>query len=129
VGAVKIAKYYGFGPNDVIITVATDGAIMYDSERALAVSKYFPNGLDNIGLAEIFAEHVLGATTDNLLELTQDARERIFNLGYFTWVEQQGVSVREFEARREQSFWAAQRDRARDLDELIREFNLRAAAV
>jgi hypothetical protein len=129
VGAVKIAKYYGFGPSDVIITVATDGAIMYDSERALAVSKYFPNGLDNTGLAEIFGEHVLGATTDNLLELTQDARERIFNLGYFTWVEQQGVPVHEFEARREQSFWAAQRDRARDLDELIRDFNLRAACA
>jgi hypothetical protein len=54
-------------------------------------------------------------------------RARIFNLGYYTWVEQQGVSVAEFTARRVQSFW---RDLLKLLpawDEMIAEFNREAA--
>ena len=31
---------------------------------------------------------------DHVLELTRADRDRIFNLGYFTWVEQQGVAAR-----------------------------------
>ena len=38
-------------------------------------------------------------------ELDRRGRERIFNLGYFTWVEQQGVSTEEFAARASESFW------------------------
>ena len=54
----------------------------------------------------------MGATTDNMLELDRYARERIFNLGYYTWVEQQGVSLADFEARR------AQQTENRSLNEL-----------
>ena len=43
-------------------------------------------------------------------ELTREERERIFNLGYFTWVEQQGVSLEDFEARRDPAFWARLRE-------------------
>ena len=68
-------------------------------------AKYFPDGFDEVGAAEVFGEHLLGATTDHLRELTHEERERIFNLGYFTWVEQQGVSIEEFEARRDPAFW------------------------
>jgi len=38
-------------------------------------------------------------------DLTFRDRERIFNLGYFTWVEQQGVPLAEFDARRNQNYW------------------------
>ena len=45
--------------------------------------------------------------------MTRADRDRIFNLGYFTWVEQQGVPLDEFEARRDQAFWTRDpRDRA-----------------
>ena len=81
-------------PNDAIVTVATDGAAMYGTERAKAIAKYFPDGFDAVDAAETFGRHMLGQATDDLLELGHDDRERIFNLGYFTWVEQQGVSAR-----------------------------------
>jgi cysteine synthase len=29
----------------------------------------------------------------------------MFNLGYFTWVEQQGIAVADFDRRRQQQFW------------------------
>jgi len=94
--AIKLAKYEGLGPNDVVTTVATDGAAMYESERQLASAKRYPDGFDEVAAGEIFGQHLGGVTTDNLLELTRAERERIFNLGYFTWVEQQGVPVEEF---------------------------------
>ena len=72
-GAIKIAKHYGMGPEDVIVTVATDGAAMYASERELALAQHFPDGFDEVAAGEVFGEHLLGAGTDNLLELTQRA--------------------------------------------------------
>src|SRR5712692_6240336 len=42
--AVKTAKYLRLGPDDVIITVATDGAGMYGSERERIAARDFPGG-------------------------------------------------------------------------------------
>lgn len=128
-GAIKTAKYYGLGPDDVVVTVATDGAAMYDSERQLALARHFPAGFDECGAAEVFGEHLLGAATDHLLELGRVERERIFNLGYFTWVEQQGVSLDDFQARRDPAFWSGLRDAVHVWDELIDEFNARTGVL
>ncbi|HSB39177.1 MAG TPA: pyridoxal-phosphate dependent enzyme [Gaiellaceae bacterium] len=128
-GAIKVAKHLRLGRGDAVATVATDGAAMYDSERERALTRYFPDGLDEIAAGEAFGEHVLGATTDNLRELSREERQRIFNLGYFTWVEQQGVSLEDFEARRDPAFWAEVRTRADGWDELIEELNARAAVL
>ena len=128
-GAIKTAKHFGFGADDVVVTVATDGAAMYESERAVALAEHFPGGFDEVGAAEVFGEHLLGAATDHLRELTWRERERIFNLGYYTWVEQQGVSLDDFEERRSQSFWARMREQASRWDELIDEFNARTGVL
>ncbi len=128
-GAIKVAKHFDLGPEDVVVTVATDGAAMYDSERELAIARYFPDGFDEVAAAEVFGEHLLGATTDNLRELTYAERKRIFNLGYFTWVEQQGVSLEDFEARRDPAFWTAKQGLAGEWDTLIDEFNARTGVL
>ena len=128
-GAIKTAKHYGMGPEDVIVTIATDGADMYASERELGLARYFPDGFDEVAAAEVFGEHLLGAATDNLSELTRIERERIFNLGYYTWVEQQGISLEDFEARRSQSFWTGIHEIVRDWDTLIDEFNERTGVL
>ena len=105
--AIKTAKHYGLGPDDAIVTVATDGAEMYASEREKTLARRFAGRFDAVAAGEVFGEHLLGASTDHLLELGRRERERIFNLGYFTWVEQQGLSLEEFERRRDPSFWYA----------------------
>jgi cysteine synthase len=127
--AIKTAKYYGLGSDDVIVTVATDGAAMYGSERELALAKYFPGGFDEVGAAEVYGEHLLGATTDHLRELTHEERERIFNLGYYTWVEQQGISLEDFQARRDPAFWTGIHASATAWDEQIGEFNARTGVL
>ena len=127
--AIKTAKHFGLGGDDVIVTVATDGAAMYQSERDLALAKYFPDGFDDVAAGEVFGEHLLGAATDHLRELTHEERDRIFNLGYYTWVEQQGVSLADFQARRKPSFWEQTRAQAAVWDELIDEFNARTGVL
>ena len=77
----------------------------------------------------MFGEHVLGATDDHLLECADNDRRRIFNLGYFTWVEQQGVSLEDFEARREQTFWRSLLELVPAWDDLIEELNGRAGVL
>jgi cysteine synthase A len=127
--AIKIAKQFRLGAGDVIATVATDGAALYASERRRAEARYFGGVFDSLAAAEVFGEHVLGAATDRVRELSFEERNRIFNLGYFTWVEQQGVSIADFEARRNQGFWAAQRAQATHWDELITELNARTGVL
>jgi cysteine synthase len=128
-GAIKTAKHYGMGPEDVIVTVATDGADLYESEHALALARYFPDGFDEVAAGEVFGEHLLGAAADDLLELTSVDRHRIFNLGYYTWVEQQNISLEDFESRRSQSFWSGIHELVRDWDALIDEFNARTGVL
>ena len=128
-GAIKTAKYYGLGPEDVVVTIATDGAAMYDSERDVALGRYFPREFDEMAAAEVFGEHVLGAATDNFLELRKRDRERIFNLGYYTWVEQQGVSLEDFEARRDPGFWARVCESVPAWDDLIDDVNARTGVL
>ncbi len=55
---------------------------------------------------EIFARHLEGIADDHVMELRHLDRKRIFNLGYYTWVEQQGVSVEDFDRRKQQEFLA-----------------------
>ena len=124
--AIKTAKQLGLGPDQAVVTIATDGAAMYLTEVEKVLARDFPAGFGAAEAAETFGRYVLGAGTDDLLELTPAERERIFNLGYFTWVEQQGVSFTDFVARRDQAFWLGLRVSIPAWDDAIREMNARA---
>ena len=126
--AIKTAKYFDLGPDDVILTVATDGAAMYGSEIDKAVVRYFGNRFDAVAAGETWGRALAGASTDHLIEMTQIDRRRVFNLGYFTWVEQQGVSVEEFSARAKQSFWDDLLGLVPAWDAMIAEFNAKSGA-
>jgi len=121
--AIKLARYRGFGPEDAIITVATDGAQMYGSERKKSLDQLFGGRFDRVAAAETFGEHLAGTGTDHLLEASHVDRTRMFNLGYFTWVEQQGVSLEDFSVRSQPSFWTGLRELLPKWDEMIRSFN------
>jgi cysteine synthase len=123
VASVKLATYLELGPDDVIVTVATDGSSMYESERARIAARDFPGGFDQVAAAEAFSRWMLAAGTDNLLETNRTDRRRIFDLGYYTWVEQQGVPLDAFTTRWDQSFWTGLRVLPPAWDEMIREFN------
>ena len=125
--AIKTAKLLGYGANDAIVTIATDGSDLYPSERKKTIATRFPKGFTELDAAEVFSEHLGSVSTDNMIDCTERERNRIFNLGYYTWVEQQGTPLDVFEARRSQSFWRTVRGFAPVWDNLINEFNQRVA--
>jgi cysteine synthase len=123
-GAIKFAKYYDLGSDSVVVTVATDGAELYASEvRHYLMRRYNSGELSAEMSAEIVSAHLAGADTDNVLDATQRERERIFNLGYFTWVEQRGVALADFDRRKSQAFWRGLRDLVPQWDDMIAAFN------
>lgn len=121
--AVKYAKYMDLGADDVVLTVATDGAEMYETELAQTTQKLTGGRFDEVTAAEAYGRWLLGAATDHMLELDRHGRERVFNLGYYTWVEQQGIALADFDARRAQSYWDGLMDRVPQWDKMIDAFN------
>ena len=120
---IKMSKYYELTENDVVMTVLTDSAVMYQSRI---------NELDEMHGAYDVREaaldhniHMLGLKTDNLLELTYADRKRIHNLKYYTWVEQQARDVHDLNALwyDTKGTWDAVHAQAKEMDELINEFN------
>ena len=120
--SIKLAKYMKLGSDDAIITVATDGADLYLSELN-KTKQDFKGIFDEVSCAEIFGQYLKGVKTDHTLELNQKDKERIFNLGYYTWVEQQGINLNDFEKRRDQNFWNEHYQYMLSLDDKIKEFN------
>jgi cysteine synthase len=123
VAAIKLAKHLEFGRDDVIMTVATDSAQLYTSERQSFLSRRYGDGFDEVNAGEIFSRHLEGIAEDHVLDLTHVDRRRIFNLGYYTWVEQQGVAIDDFDRRKDQRFWRGLVDSVPEWDRLIEEFN------
>jgi cysteine synthase A len=126
--AIKTAKLLDYGADDAIITVATDGAALYPSERAKTVRTVFGGDFTHLDAAEVFGRHLGHVTTEDMLDCTERDRNRIFNLGYYTWVEQQGTPFELFEARRSQAFWRQLRRYVDVWDDMIDDFNSRVAS-
>ncbi|KKB86679.1 pyridoxal-5'-phosphate-dependent protein subunit beta [Devosia limi DSM 17137] len=127
VAAIKLARYLDLGADDAIVTIATDGAVMYGSQLDKTLAQHFPKGFGAVQAAEAFGQYLAGIATDEMQELSRVDKERIFNLGYYTWVEQQGVSLEAFDARRQQSFWDGLMAMVPIWDELIDAFNAPAS--
>lgn len=123
VAAIKLARYLDLGADDAIVTIATDGAVMYGSQLDKTLAAHFPKGFGEVQAAEVFGQYLGGIGTDELIELTRVDKERIFNLGYYTWVEQQGIALEAFDARRKQCFWDGLMTMVAIWDELIDAFN------
>ena len=127
-GAIKYAKYMGLGPDDAVLTVATDGAAMYATELELAERRLSSQSFDDLTAAEVFGRYLYGMATDHMIELDRRGRERIFNLGYYTWVEQQGIALADFNARRDQAHWDGLMELVPVWDGMIEDFNGAVAA-
>ena len=127
--AIKLAKYHGYGADDVIVTVATDGFEMYNSELQPIIERDHGGDFDRAAAAAAHARFLEGTDTEHLLELSEVDRRRIFNLGYYTWVEQQNIPFPTFEGRRRQEWWDGLRGYTDRWDQMIVEFNERTGAT
>ncbi|MFH1523628.1 MAG: pyridoxal-phosphate dependent enzyme [Chloroflexota bacterium] len=120
--AIKFAKYYELGKQDVVLTVLTDSMELYQS-RLQEMHAEFGEYNEKDAAAD-FARYLHGQSTDNLLELRYTDRRRIHNLKYFTWVEQQGKTYEEIQKMwQERDYFTGVQQQVPEIDELITEFN------
>ena len=127
--AIKFAKYYELTERDVVATILTDSVEMYLS-RLEELSKE-RGEYTSVNAAVDYAASLLGAKTDNLIELTYAERKRVHNLKYYTWVEQQGRSSEELDDqwyRQDKTFEAVQ-CQTEQIDALIDDFNDKVGLV
>ena len=128
--AIKTARYFDLTEQDLIVTVATDSSGLYDSERDKTVAADFSGDFDAVAAGETYARHLIGVDGDHYIETGHRERRRIFNLGYFTWVEQQGKTHEEIQAQwDDRDYWNHVPDAVECLDKLIDEFNDRTGLV
>ncbi|UCF62129.1 MAG: pyridoxal-phosphate dependent enzyme [Anaerolineaceae bacterium] len=122
--AIKFAKYYELGPNDVILTVFTDSMELYQSR--LQEMREEHGEYTECEAAADQARYLLGLTTDNLLDLRYTDQRRIHNLKYFTWVEQQGKTYEEImDQWYLGNYWTNIQSQVPEIDDLIISFNER----
>ncbi|HBX68801.1 MAG TPA: pyridoxal-5-phosphate-dependent protein subunit beta [Chloroflexi bacterium] len=120
--AIKAAKYYEMGENDVMLTVLTDSMELYQS-RLTEMHEEFGEYTETVAAAD-YARWLQGVSTDNLLELRYTDRRRVHQLKYFTWVEQQGRTYAEIQAQwKQRDYWTDFQAQIPDMDALIEEFN------
>ena len=120
--AIKFAKYYEMGGNDIVLTVLTDSMELYGSRLKEMHAEF--GDYQEIHAAADYARYLQGVTTDNMIELSYVERRRIHNLKYFTWVEQQGKTYEEIMAQwYDDDYWTSVQTQVGDIDSLITEYN------
>ncbi len=126
--AIKMAKWYELGDNDVLVTILTDSMEMYGSrlqEQNQQHGEFTPRDA-----AVAYHHHLAGQGTDNMEELTYPARKRVHNLKYYTWVEQQGKTYKEIQDQwYDNSYWTSIHKMVEPIDALINEFNERTGLL
>jgi cysteine synthase len=122
--AIKFAKYYELGSNDVVMTLGTDSMDMYQSR--LGELNEERGGFGELDAAAAYHRYLLGTSIDYMEELGYYDRKRVHNLKYYTWVEQQGKTYDEIQAQwYDPDYWTNVQELADPIDELINEFNER----
>lgn len=114
IGAIKTARYYEMGRDDVIVTIATDSIDRYYSVMDRMAATY--GRLDEAATVGRVERILWGARTDWVMPGTPDARQRWHNLKYYTWVEQQGKTVEELDAQRDPQWWIAHQQKVQEID-------------
>jgi cysteine synthase A len=116
-GAIKTAKYYDMGEDDVIVTICTDAIDRYHS--VMDWLEGAEGKMDETLAAYRMGQTFHGQKTDYISEGTRESRERWHNLKYYTWVEQQGKTVEELDAQRDPAWWQQHQQMVREIDEKI----------
>ena len=120
--AIKTARYFEMDHDDIIFTIFTDSAEMYQS-RVQELNKE-RGKYTSVQAARDLAGPLDHQRTDFFKELIYNERKAIHNLKCYTWVEQQGKSSDELHAQWDSEYWLEMFEgEVAYFDELITEFN------
>jgi len=125
--AIKMAKSYEMTSQDIVATVATDSMEMYGSRLSELTEDR--GGFDATDAVVAHQRYLLGTGLEDIQELGYWDRNRVHNLKYYTWVEQQGKTYEEIQAQwYDDDYWTSIQAMADPIDELIAAFNDRVGA-
>ena len=120
--AIKTAKLFEMTSDDVIMTIATDSAVMYQSRLDELTAER--GAYSQIQAVKDQEKCIYGTKTDYIKELTYQDRKAIHNLKYFTWVEQQAKEIEDLnQLWYDRKIWDDIFHQNLKLDEMINEFN------
>lgn len=127
--AIKLAKYYELGHNDIIMTIFTDSMELYGS-RVQELRDQFGDYTVKEAVRD-YHKVLMGASIDYTQELSFYDRKRIHNLKYYTWIEQQKKELAELNAQWHQfpEFWDQIHTQTEQIDELIEAFNAKVGLL
>ncbi len=113
-GAIKTAKLLGLGPQDNVVTVATDGFDRYPSVLADLARRQGPIG--DSTMADWYDRIFRGATAGNVLDVRPGVQKgRLFRQKREVW-RQFGYSDAQLEKMKAQGFWDAEYAKIADID-------------
>lgn len=122
ISSIKLAKYFEMNENDVIFTIFTDSADLYQS-RLSEMNQAWGN-YSSLQAAVDWNSVLKNQSIDYIKELSYYDKKSIHNLKYFTWVEQQGKDVDELNAQwYDENYWEEKFSVVSHWDELIKKFN------
>ena len=125
---IKTAKYFELDKNDVLITVATDSMDLYQSRLAELQEEFGSYTRENAVVD--YKLSLLGLKTDSMLELSYQDRLRVHNLKYYTWIEQQGMQLKELDRQwYDKNYWTDIHALTPKIDELITSFNEKTGLI
>lgn len=122
-GAIKAAKFYSLGRNDLIATICTDAMDRYHSVMEQLTREMGPMDETEacVRTVSIFHKQKL----DWIAEGTRQNRARWHNLKYYTWVEQQGKPVAELNAQARPAYWQEKQAQVAEIDRRIEAYRRR----
>jgi len=123
--SIKIAKYYEMEENDFILTIFTDSMELYQS-RLMELRQTYGEYTELNAIRDYYSS-LINQKTDSMIELNYLQRRRIHNLKYYTWIEQQGKTIKELDRQwyDYDDYWNSIRSKVVEIDNLINEVNKR----
>jgi cysteine synthase A len=118
IGAIKTAKYLGLGPQDNVVTIATDS---YDRYPSVSQALYERNGgkPDDEQLEMWARSAFLGASLGEIVDLNQSGQHRRLQQMKFDLWTRFGYSAEYIRQMSDQQFWDAEYAKIKEIDPVI----------
>ena len=118
-GAIKMAKYLRLGPDDNVVTIATDGYDRYYS--VIAELKHRVLEIEDFVLDRWFRDIFLNADDSNVVDTRlPEAKERLFTQKEHDWLKF-GYTKQYLDSMRKMDFWNHEYEKVHKYDEIIKE--------
>jgi cysteine synthase len=118
-GSIRLARYLGLGPEDNVVTIATDGMDRYPSVLANLEKRRGP--LDDARLSASFDEIFRTGNARDILDVRpREQKQRLFGYKEQVWTAF-GYTHSYLEGMKSQSFWDAEFDKIPAIDQALLE--------